>query len=254
MAKAVLWIVSIVVGVPAAIAVFGAFMIFVFYPAKHSWNVYRMDAKNERVWQEAVARVVTVEAELGTAERVKTLKSDVICYEGYSARAWNLKAGAPTSGMATKSIGFETLQAEFPTGATLDIDLRFLCNSVFRMDINELPLKFRHNEINIVAPVLSLFCKFHNIGDTGTYALHTDAGWVGHPYIVAIEERPLRTLATRSDIGSSETPSVSSGFTRRWEGTYGRSPSYWKAEKACWTDQVGRCHEALTNFCGKTPR
>lgn len=147
--KIVLWIIGIFVGVPVLVVTFGAFMIFGFYPAQHAWNVHRMDAKNDRVWEEAVARVVTVEAELGIEAGIQTIRTDIACYEGYYARPLSLKSGAPTSGLAPKSVGFETLQAELPTGAILDINLRSLCYTVFHTDISSLPLKFRHDEANI---------------------------------------------------------------------------------------------------------
>ena len=256
MKKAVLWIVGLVVGVPIAVVTFGAFMLFAFYPAKHAWNVYRMDAKNDRVWEDAIARVVTVEAKLGSEESVNTLETVIVCYKGYWARSWNLKAGAPASGIGPKSIGFEVIQADFPTGATLDINLRFLCNRVFQDDIKGLPLKFRYNEINIVAPELSLYCPFHYNQRSDEYAVQTDAGWVSHPYIVSVKKQPLRNLAARADMGTSETPSVSSGFAMRWRGITetGRGRSHWKSEMACWTDGFGRCNEALTRYCGKNPR
>ncbi len=60
MTKIILWIIGIVVGVPLAVVTFGAFMLFVFNPSKHAWNIYRMDAKNDLVWEEAIARVVTL--------------------------------------------------------------------------------------------------------------------------------------------------------------------------------------------------
>lgn len=257
MVKFILWTIGLIIGVPTAFVAFNAFMVFVFYPWLHPRNVERMDAKNDLVWEEAIARIVTVEAELGTMEGTEKLTTDVVCYEGYFARAWNLKDGGPDTGFRPKSIGFEALQAVFPTGATLDIDLSYLCSKVFRMENNELPLKLGHNQTYIVAPELSLYCPFYNSEHSGrskSNALQTDAGWVGHPYIVAIEMRPLRTLATRSEMGSSEVPSVSSGFARRWEWATRTGKSHWNAEKACWTDRVGRCDEALTYYCGKNPR
>ncbi|MEO9516918.1 MAG: hypothetical protein ABJH45_00205 [Paracoccaceae bacterium] len=254
MSKALLWIIGILIGVPAAIVAFLAFLLFVFYPLQHSWNVYRMDAKNDRVWQEGIARVVTVEADLGGGKDIKTLTAQVVCYEGYFAKPFRLKSGAPRTRQGPRSVGFETLQGKFPTGATVDINLRFLCNRVFSTQDIELPLKFKHNEAAIVAPELSLYCRFRNKGTTSPYAIHTDAGWVGHAYITAIEKRDLSSLTTRSEMGSSETPSITSGFTRRWPWAFGSHSSGWKAKDACWTGRAGVCNEALTNFCGKNPK
>jgi len=257
MAKVVIWIVIIVVAVPVALVTYVAFDLYVYRPAKHSWNVSRMDAENDQVWEEAVARVVTVEVELGTSQRVRTLKTDVVCYEGYFAKAWDLKAGGLRTGISAKSIGFEAFQAEFPPGATLDIDFTFLCRDVFRMESNELPLKLVRNGIYIVAPELSLYCQFSNTGRSGrstSNALQTDVGWVGYPTIVAIKMRPLRTLATRSDMGSSEVPSAPLGFSRRWDRATRFHKSHWNVEKTCWTDNQRRCSETLTSYCGKNLR
>ncbi|MEM9394596.1 MAG: hypothetical protein AAGA38_12100 [Pseudomonadota bacterium] len=218
MVRVLLWALGILVGVSVSVVAFGAFMHFVFHPAKHQWNVHRMDARNDQVWEEGVARIVTVAAELEGSDASETVKSEIVCYEGYYARPWSLKLGATSSGMAPTSLEPEALQAEFPTGATLDISLRSLCNTVFVETSQELPQKFEHNQINIVAPDLSLHCQFNAFrSHSGEFALRTDAGWVGHPSIVAIEERPLKSVSTRSDLGSSETPSVYSGFARRWE-------------------------------------
>jgi len=108
-----LWAIALIVGIPAALVAYSAFITFVYYPkVKHPWNIKRMDAKNDLVWEEAIARVVTVEAELRTAERTEKLTTDVICYEGYFARPWSLKGGGPKTGIEPRSIGFEALQAE----------------------------------------------------------------------------------------------------------------------------------------------
>lgn len=248
---------AIGVGVPVAVVLFGAFVLFAFYPAQHAWNVFRMDAKNDRVWENAIARVVTVEAKLGSEDRVDTLKTDIICYEGHWARPFDMKAGAPATGIAPKSIGFEVLQADFPTGAILDINLRFLCAHAFNSKVKDLPLKFRYDQINILAPDLSLYCPFSYNRRSDEFAIQTDAAWVSHPHIVAIKEQPLRNLATRTDMGTSQTPSTTSGFSRRWNEINRSRRSgrgAWRAKQACWTDTVGRCHEALTRYCGKNLR
>lgn len=253
MAKFILWTIGLIIGVPTALAALSAFMVFVVYPLVHPWNVKRMDAKNDLVWEEAVARVVTVEAELGTKERTEKLTTNIVCYEGYFATAWNLKNGGPKTGIGPKSIGFETLQTKLPTGATLDIDLRWLCRTVFRTDADKLPLKLEYSNAQIVGPELSLYCSFPSATRrSAVNLLHTDAGWVRFPYIVAIREQPLQSLAKRSDMGSSETPSISSGFTRRW-GIDMRESS-WNDEKGCWGDRIGVCNETMTNYCGKNPR
>lgn len=253
MAKFILWTIGLIIGVPTAFVAFNAFMIFVFYPWLHPWNVKRMDAKNDLVWEEAIARVVTVEAELGTTEHVVKLTTDVVCYEGYFATAWNLKNGGPETGIGPKSIGFEALQAKFPTGAMLDIDMWRLCDEALLMDIDELPLKVEYSNAQIVGPELSLYCSFpFFISPSDETLLRTDVGWVSFPYIVSLEERPLRTLATRSDMGSSETPSIYSGFTRRWGSDMRRSN--WKDDEGCWSGRIGSCDEAMTNYCGKNPR
>lgn len=248
MVKFILWTIGLIIGLPIAFVTYIAFMIFVYHPAYHSWSVKRMDAKNDRVWEEATARVVTVEASLTTPEGTEELTTDIICYQGYFARPLTPTGGPQETGNRPKSIGFESLQAELPTGATLDIDLRSLCSKAFSMDINDLPLRFEYNEMNIVAPDLSLYCKFPPHRGT----LHTDAGEVSYPYIVAVKQQPLRTLVTRSDMGSSATPYISSGFARRWGLNMRRSS--WKGGKGCWGGRSGQCNEAMTNYCGENPR
>jgi len=253
MVKFLLWTIGLIIGVPIAILALNVFLIYVVYPWTHTWNVSRMDAKNDLVWEQAVARVVTVEAKLGTKERTETLTTNIVCYEGYFATAWNLKNGGPRTGSGSKSIGFETLQTKLPTGGTLDINLRWLCREAFRTDVDELPLKLEYSDAHIVGPEQSLYCKFHSATRrSAANILHTDAGRVSFPYIVALKEQPLRSLATRSDMGSSETPSISSGFTRRWGTDMRRSD--WKSEKGCWGDGSGVCNETMTNYCGKNPK
>lgn len=253
MSRAVRWGFGVVVGLPAAVIAFGILRVFVFYPVQHAWNVHRMDAKNAGVWEDANASVVTVEAELGTKKGVETLKTEIVCYKGYYARAWSPKSGPPETGLAATSIGFEALQAELPSGGTLDISLRSLCSQVDRVDWEKLPVVLTNNGINIVAPDLSLYCRFGYTGAIHEFALQTDAVWVGYPYVTAIEERPLRTLASLSEMGSSDSPFVSSAFAQRWEGSIGKGHGRWKSREACWTDQLGLCHEALTNQCGRIP-
>ena len=250
MTKIILLAIGLIVGVPAVLVALSAFQIFVFNPWQHLRNVERMDAKNDLVWEESVARVVTVEAELRTMDRTEKLTVDVVCYEGNFATAWSLKGSGQKTGIGPKSIGFEALQAELPTGGTLDIDMWRLCDEALLMDIEELPLKVEYSNAHIVGPELSLYCRFYPSRASGSILINTDAARVGYPYIVALEERPLQTLATRSEMGSSETPSVSNGFARRWEWATRTGKSHWNAEKACWTDNVGRCSETLTNYCG----
>ena len=160
MAKFILWTIGLIVGVPTAILALNIFLVYAVYPWTHTWNVKRMDAKNDLVWEEAVARVVTVEAKLRIKERNETLTTTIVCYEGHFATAWNLKNGGPKTGIGPKSIGFETLQTKLPTGATLDIDLRWLCRTVFRTDADKLPLKLEYSDAQIVGPELSLYCSF----------------------------------------------------------------------------------------------
>ena len=254
MHKVVLWVLGLAVAIPVALVALVAFVFFAVFPAMHAWNLHRMEGKNDQVWENATARVVTVETQLGTKDNLTPHSADIICYEGYYATPWTLKDGGPKTGFKPMSVGFEALQAPFPTGATLDISLRFLCGAVFRTQTTDLPFKYRFNQMDIVAEDLQLTCRFNNLHQDREFAFETDAGRAGHPYIVAIDERPLRNVATRADMGSAETPSVSSGFTRRWEWALGKGRSYWRADSSCWTNTIGRCNDALTQYCGKNPR
>ena len=252
MRRAILWIIGIVIGVPVLVFALGAFMLFVFYPAKHALNVYRMDAKNERVWEEGIARVVTVEAELGTISGVEKLESDIICYQGHYARPWTLKNGAPKTGVTPTSVGFESLQVDFPTGATLYIDLYHLCVEAFRIDTNEMPLKLDSSDMFIVAPELEMYCSFRLPNRLSEKFFQTDAAWVSYPKIVGVTERPLNSTTTISEMGSSETPLIGSRFGQRWGLEFRRSN--WRSAEQCWTDRLGQCDEAMTNYCGNNPR
>jgi len=121
------------------------------------------------------------------------------------------------------------------------------------MDIEALPLKVDLSIAQIVAPELSLYCSFpFYLRRSRQSLLFTDAAIISFPYIVALEEQPLRTLATRSEMGSSETPSISYGFTRRWGSDMRRSD--WKDDKGCWSGRVSQCNDEMTNYCGTNPR
>lgn len=251
MVRFLLSLVGCAIGAAIIFVVWMAVHYFVYAPAKHAWNVYRMDAKNDRVWEEGIARVVRVEVELGTAERVETLGTEIICYEGYFAQTQTLKSEL-SSGLKPRSIGFEAVQAELPTGAVLDIELSWLCDTAFRVKPEELPYRLEHSTMYVVPPGSPAYCGFSSSRRAGPIHFQTDAGWVGHPHIVTIEERPLRSLATRADLGSSETPTIYSGFYRRWG--LDMSPSSWSDKLDCWTGKPGQCDAAITRHCGKNPR
>ncbi|MCG7522764.1 hypothetical protein [Ruegeria sp. Ofav3-42] len=252
MRKVILWIIGIAIGVPALVVAFGAFMLFVFYPAKHALNVYRMDAKNERVWEEGTARVVTVEAELRTTSGIEELETDIICYQGHFARPWTLKNGAPRTGVTPTSVGFESLQVDFPTGATLDIDLYNLCVEAFRTETPKMPIKLEFSDMFVVAPELKLYCSFKLPNRLSEKFFQTDAAWVSYPRIVSIDERLLKSTTTISEMGSSEVPLIGSRFGRRWGLDFHRSN--WSSEKQCWTGRIGQCDEEMNNYCGTNPR
>ncbi|WP_170766348.1 hypothetical protein [Ruegeria lacuscaerulensis] len=252
MRRAILWIIGIVIGVPFLVVALGAFMLFVFYPAKHALNVHRMDAKNERVWEEGIARVVTVEAEIRTTSGVEKLESDIICYQGHFARPWTLKNGAPKTGITPTSVGFESLQVDFPTGATLYIDLHHLCVEAFRIEIKKMPLKLDGSDMFVVAPELKLYCSFRLPNRLSEKFFQTDAAWVSYPKIVSIDERLLKSTTTISEMGSSEVSLIGSRFARRWGLDFHRSN--WRSDKKCWTDKTGQCDEAMNNYCGTNPR
>lgn len=210
-----------------------------------------MDTKNDLVWEEAVARVVTVESEVGTKEGPETLATNIVCYEGYFATKWNLKSGGPKAGVRPKSIGFETLQAKLPSGGMLDLNLFKLCDQALLMDINELPLKVRRSRLNVVAPELSLYCSFPFNRRPDVPRIYIGKRWVTYPYIVALEELPLRSLASRSDMGSSEMSANYGSLWYRWERYMRRSN--WKSDKKCWGGNSGGCNETMTNYCGRKP-
>lgn len=251
MIKLILWAVGLIIVVPTAMVAYTAFAFYIYYPWQHPRNIERMDAKNDVVWEEATARIVTVETELGTAEGTEKLSTEVVCYEGYFATKWSIKSGAPKTGFGPRSIGFETLQAKFPTGATLLIDFRRLCDDAIQLEIDKVPLKVRYSTMNIAAPELSLYCSFSFNRNYNVTRIYRADEWVSYPYIVALEDRPLRSLATRSEMGSSEKPSIYFGFARQWGSDMSRSD--WKEDKECWDDNVGRCNEEMTNYCGKMP-
>ncbi len=214
-----------------------------------------MDAKNDLVWEEAVARIVTVEVELKTAERTEMLTTDVICYEGYYARPWNLKNGGPTTGFEARSTRYEALEAALPTGASLFVGIRGLCRKalLIDVDIKELPQEIGFNTVKVVAPELLLFCSFpRGYRDQRTTLVYTDALTVSLPEIVALEDRPLRTVVARADIISDDRGWSSESF-RRWGRDLRRSN--WEDDKDCWNTSVGgQCSEIMTNFCGANPR
>ena len=105
MAKALLWVLGILVGVPAAVVAFFVFMLFVFYPIQHAWNVYRMDAKNDVVWANDLARIATVEIKLfsdGSAN-LNMGASDI----GTGTKTWAAMIVAEELGVAVDQIQIE---------------------------------------------------------------------------------------------------------------------------------------------------
>ncbi|MEO0915572.1 MAG: hypothetical protein AAFY31_01075 [Pseudomonadota bacterium] len=252
MKRAILWVVGIVVGVPLAIVTLIAFMLFVFYPLQHAWNVRAADSRNANVWDESTARVVTVEVTVHSEVGPETLQTDVVCHRGHFARPWTLKSGAPATGVAPRSIGSEALEADFPTGAQLFVELRFLCHRVFREEVLDPPWQLKNSQMYVFSSQDSLYCSFSDIGRGGNYVLQTDAARVEHPIIVAISEKPLASVATLADLGTSETPSTSAEFARTWGREMRRSN--WHKEKACWTGRAGVCSDVMTRACGANPR
>ncbi len=213
-----------------------------------------MDAENALLWEAAIARVVTVEVELRTAERRERLTTDVVCYEGYFARPWNFKYGGPTTGFEARSTGYEALEAELPTGASLFVGMRGLCRKalLMDMDIEELPKEIGFTTVKVVAPELLLYCPSpRGYMDQRLTLVYTDALTVSLPEIVALEEWPLRTVVARADLISDDRGWSSESF-RRWGDEL--SKSHWKDGEGCWSDRVGQCSEELTNYCGANPR
>lgn len=255
MAKFIFWVLALTILIPLALAAFFLAQIYIFYPGIHTWNLSRMDAKNEQVWRDATARVVTVEVALNISGRAEIFTTDIVCYDGYYARPWNLKSGGPETGKRPISIGFEALQAKLPTGAVLDVDLGALCFEVFREDAREVPIRLTRFESHILDTNLLRYCRFDNYkSGANTHQSQTGATWRGRPQIVAIEERLLRDLVMPSDMETPQRRNSSHDFIRRWGGRdFGWKPSRWRAEEACWTGRDG-CSEVMTKHCGKDSR
>lgn len=248
-----IWILALVIGLPLVIAMWAAFFLFVFFPAQHVLNVWRMDAKTAKLWETAEAQVVTISAQIASDAGVDVLENQIICYDGYFARPLSLKAGAPTAGESPRSVGVQALIGEFPTGGILDMDFSLLCNRVQRGGIGALAQGLEPRELHIVAPTRDQYCKFNPRQAGRSEVLRTEGGWVSNPEIKSLRTRPLREVATLADLGTTDSRKTPTSFSRRWGWSPDRKFSIWSAEEQCWKADGRTCDDELTRICGGKP-
>lgn len=207
---------SVFVGVPLAIAGFAAFSFFVYSPLLHKWHVYRMDAKNDVVWVEEIAKVATVEMELYAGDASKTLSQDIICFQGHWARPWTMKGGPPHTGEGPMSVGLEALETEWVDGSVLFVSFRRFCRHLYREDSSNLPANIKEVEVALLPRDLSFRCRYPRHKATDRYIMVTDAGKLGYPTVVSINDAPLKSVATREQVGSSQVSRFNSILGKRY--------------------------------------
>lgn len=248
MKRVILWSIAILVGIPLAFIAVLAFLFFVFYPLEHRWNLHKAGNLNDQVWEDSTARIATVEVQITGDGQTRTLSKDIVCYQGNFARPWNLKDGRPARGVTSHSTGPEALEVDFDKGASLYIDLQFMCGRVGRDAGLALPHIYEFSQMYIVGLSGTLYCSFRDTDLTRPFVIDTAAVQVSRPTIISVTEKPLRSVAAREDMEPAQTPSVTSGFKRRWGIDIRRSN--WREADACWSDRVGRCSNEMTRSCG----
>lgn len=204
---------------------FLAFVYFVYDPPRHAWNVYRMDVRNDLIWEHDLARVATLAVDVETDGDVERLTTEIICYDGYWARPWSIKTGPPATGRGGRSAGPELLQADLPSGEILVVDVHYLCRAVLHETPVDLPLEPSSPEVYLIWPEIGRYCAypFERTVALGA-ARQTPVGLIGYPRVVATEERPLRDLVRQDDLSSYVEPLARPFFQIRqstWRGASG---------------------------------
>lgn len=261
MKKFILWSLAVLIGLPVLLATFLAFVLFIFFPLQHKWNVYRADAGNDRAWEEADARIVTVAIDILSAGETETATTDIACYRKHWAKPLGIKSGAPSKGISPTSVRTPILVTKLATGGIAEVRLSSACIIAFEENGGSLPRLKHVNRAFIGAPGLPSYCWFSGFRlQDEDILFETTAVTLSYPRIIAIEERPLRSVANRPFVGSSDVnfrPWPRSNHQPvSFSGQQGKDlrSARWDAERSCWSSRSDQCDQELTRYCGANPR
>lgn len=242
------WFLGIAILVPTLFAAWTYLSVMHLKPWRHERNVERMDAKNDSVWKAADATVVGLETYVSFLGETQSIASNVVCYEGYSAKAWTLKDGGPSAGPAPRSVGEQAIEEPLSDEAILFIGLRNLCRNIFRLDDVQ-DFVDRLQQAEVVVPAQGLYCREFSIHNGTPFLFRSSTVEASRPRVTSVTQRPLRDVASREAMGSSRVPSCIPARCRRFGPDLRRSD--WEPENTCRNGKVGGlCNPEMTRICG----
>lgn len=236
-----LWIVGLALGLPLLAAAFFAFMLFVFYPIQHRVHVHQADRANTAAWETADAQVAVVSVDLSNGNTTRTASTELICWQGETARPWDLKDGAPRRFTGVRAERPEFLETGLTSGATVFVSLRNLCSSLQRNDDEETQRILQYAELRIISSESQRYCRLTSgarpTGPVAMSSLRLDR----------VETRPLRDVIAQDALSGSATPMSASPFWQRYQNTFRRT--IWRPIDHCWTGFGSTCDPVLTTVC-----
>ena len=239
--KQLLWVLGGLLAIPAIPAVFIAFMLFVFYPLQHKVHVVQADRANTAAWETAEAQVATVSVDFSNGETTRTESTELLCWQGETARPWDLKAGAPRRFAGVRAERPEFLETELASGATVFVSLRNLCWSLHRNDMEETQQILQNAKLRIISSESQRYCRLTNgarpTGPVVMSSLRLDR----------LETRPLRDVIAQDALSSSATPMSAHPFWQRYKNNLRRT--IWSPPNRCWTGFGNTCDPVLTAVC-----
>lgn len=239
--KNLLVVLGILLAIPLIPIAFVAFMLFVFYPLQHKVHVVQADRANTAAWETAEAQVATVSVDFSNGETTRTESTQLLCWQGETARPWDLKAGAPRRFAGVRAERPEYFETELTSGATVFVSLRNLCWSLQRNDMEETQQFLQNAELRIISSESQRYCRLTSgarpTGPVAMSSLRLDR----------LETRPLRDVIAQDALSSSATPMSTSPFWQRYKNTLRRT--IWDPIDRCWTGSGRTCDPVLTATC-----